>query len=76
MKQLLSLKQRPDGVFCFNDPLAMGAINEAINRGLRIPEDVPFLAVAIFTTMIHCACPSRASTRIMAKLAQRPPTWF
>ena len=43
MKQLLSLKQRPDGVFCFNDPLAMGAINEAINEGLRIPDDVAII---------------------------------
>ncbi|MFZ2023364.1 MAG: LacI family DNA-binding transcriptional regulator [Terracidiphilus sp.] len=43
MKHLLSLKQRPDGVFCFNDPLAMGAINEAINEGLRIPEDVAII---------------------------------
>jgi LacI family transcriptional regulator len=43
MQQLLNLKQRPDGVFCFNDPLAMGAINEAINEGLRIPEDVAII---------------------------------
>jgi len=40
MGQLLSLKQRPDGVFCFNDPLAMGAMNYALDHGLRIPEDI------------------------------------
>ena len=40
MQQLLSLKPRPDGVFCFNDPLAMGAMNFALDQGLRIPEDV------------------------------------
>ena len=40
MKQLLSRKPQPDGVFCFNDPLAMGAINEAVAQGLRIPEDI------------------------------------
>jgi LacI family transcriptional regulator len=40
MQQLLSLKPRPDGVFCFNDPLAMGAMNWALDQGLRIPEDV------------------------------------
>jgi LacI family transcriptional regulator len=40
MRQLLSLKPRPDGVFCFNDPLAMGAINYALDQELRIPEDV------------------------------------
>ena len=40
MRQLLSLKPRPDGVFCFNDPLAMGAMNCALDQGLRIPEDI------------------------------------
>jgi LacI family transcriptional regulator len=40
MSQLLSLEPRPDGVFCFNDPLAMGAMNYALDRGLRIPDDI------------------------------------
>lgn len=40
MGQLVSLKARPDGVFCFNDPLAMGAMNYALDHGLRIPEDI------------------------------------
>jgi len=40
MRELLSLNPRPDGVFCFNDPLAMGAMNYAIDQGIRIPEDV------------------------------------
>jgi LacI family transcriptional regulator len=43
MNRLLSLKPRPDGVFCFNDPLAMGAINYLLDRGLRIPEDVAII---------------------------------
>jgi LacI family transcriptional regulator len=40
MRQLLSLKPRPDGVFCFNDPLAMGAMNYALDHGMRIPADL------------------------------------
>jgi LacI family transcriptional regulator len=40
MNQLLSLKPRPDGVFCFNDPLAMGAMNFALDQGLSIPQDI------------------------------------
>ncbi len=43
MRQLLSLKPRPDGVFCFNDPLAMGAMNYALNQGIRIPEDIALI---------------------------------
>jgi LacI family transcriptional regulator len=40
MRQLLELKPRPDGVFCFNDPLAMGAINYALDQGIGIPQDI------------------------------------
>ncbi len=40
MRQLLELDPRPDGVFCFNDPLAMGAMNCALDQGFRIPEDI------------------------------------
>jgi LacI family transcriptional regulator len=40
MRRLLSLTPRPDGVFCFNDPLAMGAMIQALDAGVRIPEDI------------------------------------
>lgn len=40
MSRLLSFRPRPDGVFCFNDPLAMGAMNYALHQGLRIPDDI------------------------------------
>ena len=43
MRQLLSLKPRPDGVFCFNDPMAMGAMNYALEQGVRIPEDIAII---------------------------------
>lgn len=40
MKQLLQLKPRPDGVFCCNDPIALGAIRAIFEAELRIPEDI------------------------------------
>jgi LacI family transcriptional regulator len=40
MKQLLSLTPRPDGVFSYNDPMAIGAIEAILNAGLRVPEDI------------------------------------
>jgi LacI family transcriptional regulator len=43
MRQLLNLKPRPDGVFCFNDPMAMGAMNYALEQGVRIPEDIALI---------------------------------
>lgn len=43
MRQLLQLNPRPDGVFCFNDPLAIGAMNCILDEGLRIPEDIALI---------------------------------
>jgi LacI family transcriptional regulator, galactose operon repressor len=40
MCQLLSLKPKLDGLFCFNDPLAKGAMNYALDQGVRIPGDL------------------------------------
>ncbi len=40
MRQLLSLEPRPDGLFCFNDPLAMGAMNYALDHEVRIPHNL------------------------------------
>jgi LacI family transcriptional regulator len=40
MQHLLALTPRPDGVFCFNDPVAMGAMQAVLDAGLRVPEDV------------------------------------
>ncbi|WP_201799304.1 LacI family DNA-binding transcriptional regulator [Subtercola vilae] len=41
MKQLLEQPGGPpDGVFCFNDLVAMGAIRTILDAGLRVPEDI------------------------------------
>lgn len=39
-KRLLKLSPRPDGIFCYNDPIAFGAIAAVLDAGLRVPEDV------------------------------------
>jgi len=39
-RQLLAGKCRPDGIFCFNDPSALGAMRAILEAGLRIPEDI------------------------------------
>lgn len=39
-RRLLLTDPRPDGVFCFNDPSALGAMRAILDVGLRIPEDV------------------------------------
>jgi DNA-binding LacI/PurR family transcriptional regulator len=73
MQQLLSLKPRPDGVFCFNDPLAMGAMNYALDQGIRIPEDIAVIGCEIFTMTIHSAFHSPASINIAGKLGRKLP---
>jgi len=40
MRKLLQLRKRPDGVFCYNDPVAAGAIKAILEAGLSVPGDV------------------------------------
>ena len=39
-KTLLALDPRPDGIFCYNDPTAMGVMRAILDHGLQIPQDV------------------------------------
>jgi LacI family transcriptional regulator len=39
-RRLLAAKVRPDGIYCFNDPSALGAMRAILEAGLRIPHDV------------------------------------
>ena len=42
MHNLLAGKP-PDGVFCYNDPMAIAAIDVVLEAGLRIPKDIAFI---------------------------------
>ena len=46
MKRLLAAKRRPDGVFCFNDPVAAGAMRAILEAGLSIPKDIAVIGAA------------------------------
>jgi LacI family transcriptional regulator len=48
MDEILALKPRPDGIFCFNDTIAVGAMVSAIEAGLRIPKDMAILGCGNF----------------------------
>ncbi len=43
MMELLAQSPRPDAVFCYNDPMAMGVIKALLEAGLRIPQDIAVL---------------------------------
>ena len=40
MKKLLELRPLPDGVFCYNDPTALGAMRAILEAGMMIPQDI------------------------------------
>jgi LacI family transcriptional regulator len=40
MRKLLETDPRPDAVFCYNDPVALGAMRSVLEAGLRIPQDI------------------------------------
>jgi LacI family transcriptional regulator len=41
--KLLELEFQPDGIFCCNDPVAVGAMAAIQDAGLRIPEDIALI---------------------------------
>jgi LacI family transcriptional regulator len=43
METLLKRKLRPDGVFCYNDPLAIGAMEKILDQGLSVPDDIAII---------------------------------
>lgn len=43
MRDLLRLAPRPDAVFCYNDLIAIGAMQSALEAGLSIPGDIAFV---------------------------------
>ena len=43
MARLLRLKNRPSAVFCGTDKLALGAMQEALRQGVRIPEELSII---------------------------------
>ena len=62
IRSLLSRDDRPDGLFCFSDPLAAGVLRELYEQGLSAPSDI---SVAGFddTAEARFATPSLTSIR-------------
>jgi LacI family transcriptional regulator len=85
MRRLLRLRQRPDGVFCNNDPTALGAMHAILEAGLDVPGDiavvgcgdvhyarflrVPLTSVAQQPQVIG----TKAGELALAALGRRPP---
>lgn len=90
MRRLLRLHPIPDGVFCYNDPVAIGAIKAILKAGLKVPHDISvvgagnvqytdLLAVPLSTVdQGTCQIGARAAEilleRILQKRSARPRT--
>ena len=88
MRKLLRAKPIPDGVFCYNDPVAIGAMRAISEVGLRVPDDIAvvgagnvhysdFLAVPLTTvdqgtSEIGKRAADLLLERIVSKRALRP----
>jgi LacI family transcriptional regulator len=64
---VLDLGEPPTAIFAFNDNLAIGAIQAARARGLRVPED---LSVVGFDDVEHATIVSPALTTVRQPLAE------
>jgi LacI family transcriptional regulator len=41
--RIINLDPRPTGIFCCNDPVAIGAMTAILDSGIRIPEDIAII---------------------------------
>jgi LacI family transcriptional regulator len=85
MKRLLAMKPHPDGVFCYNDPTAMGAMKAALEAGLDVPNDVALVGCGNVTYADFLRIPltsvdqqseaigDRAAKLALSLLEKRPP---
>jgi LacI family transcriptional regulator len=64
MKKLLLLDPPPDGVFCYNDPIAIGAIDAILDAGLRVPQDI---------AVIGCGNRERAGKLVLSVIEAKTP---
>jgi LacI family transcriptional regulator len=66
-RRLLDLTDPPTAIFAFNDNLAIGAIQAARSRGLRVPED---LSVVGFDDVEHATVVTPTLTTVRQPLAE------
>jgi len=81
MQLLLKQNPLPDGIFCFNDPLAIGAMNVILAAGLRIPQDIAVigcgnsyydesLRVPLSSIDQHCSAIGKRAGQILLDLIE------
>jgi LacI family transcriptional regulator len=57
MAQLLDRNSRPDGVFCYNDQVASGAITAIVEAGFNVPHDIAVIGAGNVHYSSHLRVP-------------------
>ncbi|RXH54155.1 LacI family DNA-binding transcriptional regulator [Granulicella sibirica] len=71
MTKLLGLPSRPDAVFCYSDPIAIGAMDAILQRGLRIPQDVAVVGCGNLHYDVHLKIPLTSVDQRTSLLGER-----
>lgn len=71
MDVVLALKPRPDAVFCFNDTVAVGAMDRAFEAGLHIPRDMAFVGSGNFHYSSKLRVPLSSIDQKAAEIGER-----
>ncbi len=90
MREMLTRRPLPDGVVCYNDPVAIGAIKAVLEAGLHLPRDiavvgagnvhygavlsVPLTSIDQGTQRIGVQAAELLMARIASKRPMRPKT--
>jgi LacI family transcriptional regulator len=85
MRKLLELNPLPDGIFCYNDPIAIGAMKAILEAGLRLPCDIAMVgagnvnysdALSVPLTSVDqgtCKIGKLAAELLLARIASKRP---
>lgn len=71
MDKVLALKPRPDALFCFNDTVAIGAMDGAFEAGLRIPRDLAVVGSGNFHYSSKLRVPLSSVDQNSAKIGDK-----
>lgn len=83
MQRLLRVRPIPDGVFCYNDPVAIGAIKAILEQGFNVPHDIAVAgagnvhysdALAVPLTTVDqgtCQIGSQAAELLITRIANK-----
>jgi LacI family transcriptional regulator len=70
-RQLLKLHPIPDGIYCINDPAAMGAMKAVLEAGLHVPDDVAIMGCGNVTYAEFLRVPLTSVDQQSEQIGQR-----